>query len=127
MKLIIILALCFTLLSSGCMEQKDNDDDREKSSVAENGVAEKIKVNITSPVAGQIIQGDKDLNFDASVKGGKGALNYEWSSSIDGKLSTSQSFKQNPADLGKGRHVIILKVTDENGNSGQGSVLVEVM
>ncbi len=54
-------------------------------------------------------------------------MSFVWSSSIDGELSTSQSFKLNPSKLGKGGHVIILNVTDASGNSEQGTVLIEAM
>ena len=133
MKPIIILALCLALLSAGCMEKESSAGNSGKdgaagaSEPAGADSAEKIKVTITSPGAGQIIQGDEDISFDGSAEGGKGDLSYEWSSSIDGRLSTSQSFKQDPAELEKGGHIIILKATDESGSSGQGSVQVEVM
>jgi len=130
MRLIIILAVCLALFSAGCMEKGDSGGDSERegnAGAAEAGSPEKIKVTITSPGAGQIIQGDKDISFDGSARGGEGDLSYEWISSIDGQLSTSRSFKQNPADLSKGEHIIILKATDERGSSGQGSVKIEVM
>jgi hypothetical protein len=73
------------------------------------------------------MQGNKDVSFDAQVNEGKAPLSYRWSSSIDGELSTSRKFMQNPSQLSKGSHVIILKVTDATGTSGQGSVLIEVM
>jgi hypothetical protein len=88
---------------------------------------EKTTVTITSPKAGEILQGNKDVCFDAAVSAGKAPLSYRWSSSIDGELSTSRKFMQNPSRLSKGGHVIILKVTDEAGSSAQGSVLIEVM
>lgn len=130
MKLIIILAIFLALLSAGCMEKEDTGGDsgtESSAGAAGAGSTENIKVTITSPGAGQIIQGDEDVSFAGSAEGGEGSLNYEWSSSIDGKLSTSKSFKQNPADLEKGGHIIILKATDENGRNGQGSIQVEVM
>ena len=131
MKLIIILATFLALLSAGCMEQGDSGDDSAKESAgaspAEADSSEEIKVTITSPGAGQIIQGDEDMSFDGSAEGGKGDLSYEWSSSIDGKLSSTKSFELNPADLEKGGHIIILKAMDKSGRTGQGSVQVEVM
>lgn len=132
MKSIIILAICLALLSAGCMEREESGGDG-KDGVAGTlepagaGSPEKIKVTINTPGSGQIIRGDEDISFDGSAEGGKGDLSYEWSSSIDGKLSASRSFKYDPAELGKGEHIIILKAMDESGNSGQGSVQVEVM
>ncbi len=84
-------------------------------------------MTITSPKAGEILQGNKDIVFDAVVSAGQAPISYRWSSSIDGELSTSRKFMQNPSRLSKGGHVIILKVTDGSGNTAQGSVLVEVM
>ena len=88
---------------------------------------EKLIVTITSPSAGEILQGNNDASFDATVKGGKEPYTFSWSSNIDGGLSTKSSFRQNPSKLSKGHHMIILKVTDASGNSSQGSVLIEVM
>jgi hypothetical protein len=73
------------------------------------------------------LQGNNDFSFASTVSGGKSPLSFVWSSSIDGVLSTSQSFQLNPSKLSKGGHVIILKVTDASGSSVQGSVLIEVM
>ncbi|MDD2754023.1 MAG: PKD domain-containing protein [Methanothrix sp.] len=68
-----------------------------------------------------------DVSFDAVVSVGQAPISYRWSSNIDGELSTSRKFMQNPSRLSKGGHVIILKVTDGAGTSAQGSVLIEVM
>jgi hypothetical protein len=131
MKLVIILAICLALFSAGCMEKEDSGGAKDSavgaSEPVEHADTDRIIVTITSPDAGQIIKGDEDISFEGSAKGGEGDLSYEWSSSIDGKLSASRSFKQNPAELEKGGHIIILKAMDESGKSGQGSVQVEVM
>jgi hypothetical protein len=125
MKWILLIALCLVLFGAGCLEQKDSTtnnggDTADKSS-------KKLIVTITSPKAGDILQGNKDFTFDAVVSAGKAPLSYRWSSSIDGELSTSRKFMQNPSRLSKGGHVIILKVTDAAGSTAQGSVLIEVM
>jgi hypothetical protein len=73
------------------------------------------------------LQGNRDFSFDAAVSEGKTPLSYRWSSSIDGELSPSRKFMQDPSRLSKGGHVIILQVTDAAGSSAQGSVLIEVM
>lgn len=124
------MAVCLALFSAGCMQKEDSGSNsgREKGAVeGGTGSPEKIIVTITSPGSGQIIQGDEEISFDGSAEGGKGDLSYEWSSSIDGRLSSSRSFKLNSAELEKGGHIIILKVTDESGSTGQGSVRIEVM
>ena len=54
-------------------------------------------------------------------------MNFVWSSSIDGELSTGQCFQMSPSKLSKGGHVIILTVTDASGSSTQGTVLIEAM
>ncbi len=88
---------------------------------------EKLTVTITSPKAGDILTGNKEASFEASVKGGREPYAYNWSSNIDGALSTSQSFRQNPAKLSKGQHFLILNVIDGSGASAQGSVIIRVM
>ena len=125
MKWVFLIALCLVLFSAGCLEQKDNF--AQSGTNSEEKSPEKLTVTITSPKAGEILQGNKDVSFDAVVDKGKTPLSYRWSSSIDGELSTSRKFMQNPARLSKGGHVIILKVTDVAGSSAQGSVLIDVM
>jgi hypothetical protein len=125
MKWILAVAICLAIFCSGCVEQKESSS--QSSSNAAEKSTEKLTVTITSPKAGEILQGNKDVSFDALVNEGKAPLSYRWSSSIDGELSTSRKFMQNPSPLSKGSHVIILKVTDATGSSGQGSVLIEVM
>ena len=126
MKWMIIIALCLALLSAGCVEQKSETNSVKTGTTADKA-RENLTVNITSPKAGDILQGNNDFSFASTVSGGKSPLSFVWSSSIDGVLSTSQSFQLNPSKLGKGGHVIILKVTDASGNSVQGSVLIEAM
>jgi len=125
MKWILLIALCLVLFCAGCLEQKDSTT-KNGSNAADKSM-EKLTVTITSPQAGEILQGNKDVSFDALVSAGKAPLSYRWSSSIDEELSTSRKFMQNPSRLSKGGHVIILKVTDATGSSAQGSVLIEVM
>jgi PBP1b-binding outer membrane lipoprotein LpoB len=123
MKWMIIIALCLALLSAGCVEQKSETN----SSKVGDKARENLTVNITSPKAGEILQGTNDFSFTSTVSGGQKPLSFVWSSSIDGELSTSQSFQMNPSKLSKGGQVIILKVTDASGSSVQGSVLIEAM
>ena len=127
MKWMIIIALCLALLSAGCVEQKSETNSVKMGTTDADKARENLTVNITSPKAGEILQGNNDVGFASTVSGGKKPLSYRWSSSIDGVLSTSQSFQLNPSKLSKGGHVIILKVTDASGSSVQGSVLIEAM
>ena len=127
MKWMIIIALCFALLSAGCVEQKSETNSVKTGTTAADQARENLTVNITSPKAGDILQGKDDVSFASTVSGGKRPLSFVWSSSIDGVLSTSQSFQLNPSKLSKGGHIIILKVTDASGSSAQGSVLIEAM
>jgi ABC-type Zn uptake system ZnuABC Zn-binding protein ZnuA len=125
MKWILLIALCFVLFCAGCLEQNksttnDGGNSADKSSKVPT-------VTITSPKAGEILQGNRDVSFDAVVSAGQSPISYRWSSNIDGELSTSRKFMQNPSRLSKGGHVIILKVTDGAGTSAQGSVLIEMM
>jgi len=84
-------------------------------------------VTITSPIPGQILQGNEDVNFKATAKGGKEPYTYSRNSNIDGVLSTESSFLQNPSNLIKGHHTIILMATDARGITSQGCVTIEVM
>jgi hypothetical protein len=121
MKWVFLAALCLVFFCAGCLQQKDGS--------AQSGMdtTEKLTVTIDSPKAGEILQGNKAVSFEATVIGGKAPLSYRWSSSIDGELSTSRKFTGNPSRMNKGRHVIIFKVTDAAGKSAQGSVQIEVM
>lgn len=122
-----MIALCFALLSAGCVEQKSVTNNVKSGNTTVDKAQENLTVNIISPKAGEILQGNNDISFASNVSGGKKPLSYRWSSSIDGELSTSQSFQLNPSKLSKGGQVIILKVTDASGSSVQGSVLIEAM
>ena len=125
MKKLLLVTICLVLLAAGCIEQKGAGGKITTDATGEN--AEKVIVTITSPRSGEILQGNNDVSFDAIVKGGREPYTHNWSSNIDGVLSTRSSFHQNPSKLSKGHHMIILKVTDASGNSSQGSVLIEVM
>jgi len=127
MKWMIIIALCLALLSAGCVEKNSETNGAKNSTATTDKARDDLKVTITSPKAGEILQGDKDVSFASDVSGGKKPLNFVWSSSIDGELSTSQSLELNPSKLSKGGHVIILTVTDASGSSAQGTVLIEAM
>lgn len=118
-----MIAMCIALLCAGCLDQKNGTT--SGVSAADKSVKDPT-VTITSPKPGEILQGNKDVTFDAAASG-KGPLTYSWTSNIDGELSTSRKFEQNPSRLSKGGHMIILKVTDAYGTSAQGSVPIEVM
>lgn len=111
------------LFCAGCLGPKNGTS---SSGSAADKSLKAPTVTITSPKPGEILQGNKDVTFDA-VAGGKEPLAYSWTSNIDGELSTSRKFVQSPSRLSKGGHMIILKVTDASGASAQGSVSVEVM
>jgi hypothetical protein len=125
MKRILLAMICLSLLCAGCLEQKKSDGQQTAKVTGSN--TEKLIVTISSPKSGEILQGNKDVSFDAAINGGKGPYTYRWTSNIDGEISTSRSFKQNPSKLSKGHQVIILTVTDASGTSGHGSVSIEVM
>ncbi|RQW78065.1 MAG: hypothetical protein EHM14_12935 [Methanothrix sp.] len=129
MKGILFILVCLVLLCAGCVEQKSaNTKIKAETAAAPTATAtEKLVVTVTSPHAGQILQGNDKVEFGASVSGGKEPYAYSWSSNIDGVLSSDGTFKQNPSKLSKGGQIIILKVLDAKGNVGQGSVLIEVM
>ena len=120
MRRIFLAVVCLVLLS-GCIEQEeDNAGPAEES-------RDRVTVTISSPSGGQILKGDEAVQFEAEAKGGKEPYAYRWSSNLNGELSTKASFRQNPSDLAKGRHMIIAAVKDANGISGRGSVQINVM
>jgi len=120
MKRIFLIGICLVLLS-GCIEQQEDKDGSAEMR------SDKVFVTISSPGDGQILKGDKEVLFEASAEGGKGPYTYRWSSNLNGELSTKASFRQDPSDLAKGRHMIIAAAKDANGLSGRGSVQINVM
>ena len=116
MKRVLFVALVLTLICAGCIEKKSNDG---KS-------AENLSVTITSPKGG-VLSGDEEVKFDAIVNGGRSPYTYSWSSNIKGILSSSKSFSVKPSKLTSGRHIIILTVTDANGNSTQASTMIDMV
>lgn len=115
-----LIIVCLVLLS-GCIEQKDDN-----GKLSENS-RDWITVKISSPYYGQVLQGDKDVLFEAKANGGKEPYSYHWTSTINGELSNKNSFRIKPSDLKKGRHMIIAMATDANGVSGQGTAQINVM
>ncbi len=122
MKRLFIVLICLVLFS-GCIEQKDSGE-KALDNGAGTGLDEQITVTISSPRPGEVLKGDNDVSFEGTAKGGNGPYSYSWSSNRNGALSTKSSFSQNPSKLGKGQHTIILTVTDSNGRSGKGSVII---
>ena len=120
MKLVFLIMVCLALFS-GCIEQKENPAQSEER------IPDKVTVTIISPRGGQILQGDKEVLFEARALGGVDPYSYRWSSNLDGELSTRDSFRYRPSDLAKGRHTIIVAAKDANGASGRGSVQINVM
>lgn len=119
--LILLLSMICLFLLSGCIEQ---EEDSVRPVEESRGM---VIVTISSPSVGEILKGDSEVLFEAEAKGGKEPYAYLWSSNLNGELSTKASFRQNPSDLAKGRHMIIAAVKDANGISGQGSVQINVM
>jgi hypothetical protein len=117
---VLLIMVCLALFS-GCIEQKEDLAQSEEKS------PDKVTVTINSPRGGQILQGDKEVLFEARAEGGKGPYSYRWSSNLEGELSTIDSFRYPLSDLAKGRHTIIVEAKDANGISGRGSVQINVM
>jgi len=115
MKRILFVVVFLTLIFAGCVEKKST----------EGKGMEPLSVMITSP-KGDVLSGDKEVKFDAAVNGGKPPYEYSWSSNIKGILSSGKMFSMEPSQLSSGRHIIILKVVDANGNSTQASKMIAV-
>ena len=120
MRRVFLIMVCLALFS-GCVEQKEDPAQSEEK------IPDKVTVTINSPSGGQILQGDKEVLFEAGAVGGIDPYSYRWSSNLDGELSTKDSFRYRPSDLAKGRHTIIVAAEDANGVSGRGSVQINVM
>lgn len=136
MKKLVFAMLVLALLCAGCVDKGGKDSTGKdtagnasaKAVAAGTGAGDnQLFASITSPNHGDILAGNKDFNFAADVKGGKGPYTYSWTSNIDGLLSSEKSFSQNPSKLSKGEHTLIFKVTDSTGSSAQSSVLIRVM
>ena len=116
---LICLAACF---ASGCMDQGSE----VKAGPSEEPLSA-LAVVITSPATGSVLSGGERVSFDGEATGGKLPYTYQWSSSLDGSFSTERSFSKLSSDMSKGRYVIVLKVTDDAGASGQASITVTVL
>jgi hypothetical protein len=119
MNWLAMLALCLCLLCAGCVDHQGSGN---KSSAK----VETLSVAIASPDSGAIITGDKDIKFESAVKGGNKPYTYQWSSNLDGILSTERSFTRRSSQMQKGEHYIILKVTDASGNTSEATCLLRL-
>jgi len=86
-----------------------------------------LSTRIISPADGYILSGDKEVVFDSLALGGQEPYSYEWSSNLDGILSSNKSFNQSAISLTKGEHHIILEVKDASGQSAQSTLIAWVM
>ncbi len=125
MRWIVLIALCLSLLCAGCLENGSKDDGDTGNTPAKDD--EKMTVTITSPSAGEILTGNKAVQFEANVNKGTSPYTFLWTSNIDGAISSTKSFRHSADQLSKGGHIIILKVTDAKGYSVQSSIQIEVM
>jgi hypothetical protein len=119
--LLICVAAC---LSAGCSDKSDEERDAGQS---DDEPISKLAVAITAPATGTVLSGDRAVEFEGDVTGGKKPYSYRWSSSLDGTLSTEKSFAKPPSEMSKGRYTIILTVTDSAGASGQASITATVL
>jgi hypothetical protein len=119
--LLICVAAC---LSAGCSDKSDEERDASQS---DDEPISKLAVAITAPATGTVLSGDRAVEFEGDVTGGKKPYSYRWSSSLDGTLSTEKSFAKPPSEMSKGRYTIILTVTDGAGASGQASITATVL
>ena len=112
--LVLCLVACFWM---GCTDKDDT----------EIAKSEELSVVITSPGVGAVLTGDKTVNFDCEVTGGKKPYSYKWTSNLDGQLAITKSFSKRPSELVKGSHTIIVKATDSSGKKAEGSVFVRAL
>jgi hypothetical protein len=80
---------------------------------------------ITAPKTGKVYSEKSSISFRGSASDPEGdSMSYEWSSSIDGNLSTSKSFST--SDLSVGMHTITFTVVDEHGGRDSASIAIGV-
>lgn len=81
-------------------------------------------VIIDSPMSGTFLNGES-ISFDGSNSYDDNSISsYEWSSSIDGILSTSQSFSISSLSLGD--HTVTLEVTDNENAVNSSSISIYI-
>ena len=81
-------------------------------------------VIIDSPTGGTLLNG-ASISFDGSSSYDDNSISsYEWSSSIDGILSTSQSFSTSSLSLGD--HTVTLEVTDNENAVNSSSLSIYI-
>ncbi len=76
MRRVFLILVCLALFS-GCIEQK------EDLAQSEEKIPDKVTLTINSPSGGKILQGDKEVLFEARAEGGVGPYSYRWSSNLD--------------------------------------------
>jgi hypothetical protein len=90
-------------------------------------------VAINSPAAGQSVQYGALLNFESTVGGGFGPFTYEWSSSTQGVLGNQEDIQaavtgsSHPGGGATTPVTIVLKATNENGQSRTAEVHITVV
>ncbi len=110
------------LMAPGSAEEKA---EAMPSNVAEASAKSSLFVaTINTPRPGDILTGNNDVNFSASVTGGRAPYNNTWTSNINGVLSHNETFSLKPSDLQQGQHTIVLLVMDASGQTAQASVIV---
>lgn len=117
---ISILICLVACLVAGC-------SDKAGEGASPEGPASGLTVEITSPATGSVLSGDEPIRFEGEATGGKRPYTYRWSSSLDGTLSTERSFEKPPAEMSRGRYIVILKASDASGAKGEASIAVTVL
>ena len=119
--LIALLVCAVACLFAGCADQDETTSGEGVEAVPD------LVVAITSPKTGTVASGDDEIEFESSIEGGKRPYTYRWSTGLDGVISTKSSFKLRSSETSKGRHVVVLFVTDSSGQQKQTSVIVTTL
>ncbi|MHC1631405.1 MAG: PKD domain-containing protein [Methanotrichaceae archaeon] len=118
---ILLLICAAACLFAGCVDQEANEAGASSESVSD------VVVAITSPAIGMVVSGDEPVKFDSNVNNGQKPYSYQWTSPLDGVLSSEESFKMCSSDMSKGSYTIVLTVTDTVGKEGQASISITVL
>ena len=98
------------------------------------GIFENPSVSFQTPISGQVFSLGANVDFVAIVNDSEDAANslsLEWSSDVDGVLSTTQASNNGQANLSistlsEGEHTITLKATDSDDLEGMASINITI-
>jgi hypothetical protein len=80
---------------------------------------------VNSPEDGSVHYYGESIEFNGLAYFGVSPYSYSWNSNVDGDLGTGQYIST--SNLSKGRHIITLQVTDNNGQTATDSIDIVIV